>query len=320
MVGTIEEKVHMTKRNDNFYGRLFETSLSEYVVNNPDEEMIQVRDIVSSTLLSDFARYTEQYKCNLCGRIAQEMRDDPPPWRHNLEAANVFLATEAPQDFVKMLGHDGPYSVPLVLSLAVKYVIQAHGMLDLMGKASEFYVAAIRPQRLLVCRDSADAAKSTNLPGLLLPYQRGGISNKLDATGTGVRPIDKYARPGDLDGMTEHDVVAATYERTIGIGMSGSANILHFLFNSIAAKREFPMDAAKFATASWLTYSGGHSFNEAYSTFAYMNSGNFTPLSFNDRAKIPGSIGTGILTAYDAVIEASSGLNPSRRRAVTGTV
>lgn len=65
------------------------------------------------------------------------------------------------------------------------------------------------------------------------------------------------------------------------------------------------MDDAKLATASWLNYSGGHSFNEAYSSFELMTRGYFKPISFNDISSTSELGENAVSHSYNKVLEAS---------------
>lgn len=303
---TLEKDFFVTKRNDNYYGRLFETELSKYIINNPNEEMIKVRDSVSTFILGGFSKasYNEQNK--LCRVISRRMRADPPSWRHNLPLANKFMKDSRPSSFIEMMRYSGDFSIPLVLSLAVKYIVSAKETVDLKINASQYYTDEIKPQRQLLKSFNANKKLKTNTYGLLLPYQISSPSKDEGGVSSGVRPIDKYTRPTAGVALTEHDTTALANERTIGIGMSGSSNIMHFLFKKLQSQDEyFPIDDAKLATASWLSYSGGHSYNEAYSVFGFMSNGNFKPLSFNTLSTTNQLSTNAISFAYDKVIEAS---------------
>lgn len=296
---TLEKEFFVTKRNDNYYGRLFETELSKYITNNPNEEMIKVRDSISSFILDGFSKASLNEQNKICGVISGLMRADPPSWRHDLALANKFMMDSQPSSFIEMMRYSGNFSVPLVLSLAVKYIVSAKGMVDLKINASQYYIEKIKPQRQLLDSLNADKKLETNTYGLLLPYQISSTSKDNGVVSSGIRPTAGVA-------LTEHDATALTNERTIGIGMSGSSNIMHFLFKKLQSQDEhFPIDDAKLATASWLSYSGGHSYNEAYSVFGFMSSGNFNPLSFNTLSTTNQLSTDAISFAYAKVIEAS---------------
>lgn len=307
---TLEKEFFVTKRNDNYYGRLFETECAKYIIENPNVDMINVRDTVSSFILDDFSTMPYKEQLSLCNSIASAMASDPPSWRYNLSHANIFIEDEKPASFISMMKFSGEYSVPLVLSTAIKYIIFSQGTRELKNKATEYYVSRILPQRQLIDSPSAAYNKMSNAYGLFLSYQKNHLSQDEKEPGYGIRPMDRYVRPTVGVDLTEHDMVALSNERAIGIGISGSANILNFLFRRLQLKDEdFPMDEAKLATAAWLSYSGGHSFNEAYSVFGFMNQGNFKPLSFN-KLKIASELSAkAIAHAYGKVIDASVALS-----------
>lgn len=306
IMNSLEKDFFVTKRNDNFYGRHFETELSKHIINNPSKDMMKVRDSISSFIIEHFSSSPHDEQKRICASIAKLMREDPPTWRHNLSLANKFIKNETPACFIEMMKFSGEHSVPLVLSVAVKYIISAKAMIGIKNQATQYYVNKILPQRLLIKSFNTNANSKTDAYGLRLPYQKVSSSNNEVISGSGVRPMDRYVRPTDGADLTEHDAIALNSERAIGIGMSGSANILNFLFIKLQSQNEhFPMDDAKLATASWLSYSGGHSFNEAYSSFGFMHSGNFKPLSFNTLKTSSTLSNNAISFAYDKVIEAS---------------
>ncbi|WP_146084013.1 hypothetical protein [Xanthomonas albilineans] len=317
IAGTLEKETFQTKRNDNFYGRLFETHLSEYLIKNPDYAMMEVRDAVAAFILQDFisplltCKGNEESQSAICERLASLMEDDPPSWRCNIESVKKFLASKSQADFIEMMKYHGEFSVPLILSVAVKYITIAPGLQELKNKASEFYIEKIIPQRelrKLILSNNAHNKKS-NLYGLMLPYQRGANAGYSMSGGIGIRPIDRYALPGVEDGMHEDDLVASSNEITIGTGVSGSSNILNFLFNKIRkTSTNFPMDAGRLAVASWLAYSGGHSFNEAYSVFSYKNAGKFKSISFKSLAEDYDLMNKGVEHAYNQVLQTAKRL------------
>ncbi|WP_145562438.1 hypothetical protein [Yersinia canariae] len=306
VIDTIEKCTYITKRNDNYYGRLFETEISKCIVDNPNDNMVKVRQLISSLIIDDFLNMPRLEQKSLCKNIADLMRKDPPLWRYNLLSSNKFMKNEEPDDFIEMMEFSGKYSVPLVLSIAVKYIVKANGMLEIKNSASKHYVDKIKSQRKLFESFASKENLRTKAYGLLLPHQKNISSINEPIIGHGIRPIDKYLRPTAGDDLTEYDAKALISERTIGIGMSGSSNILHFLFRKLQSQNvDFPMDDAKLATASWLSYSGGHSFNEAYSVFGYTSSGNVEPLSFNTLRNSCELSKNAIDNAYNKVIEAS---------------
>lgn len=306
IASSLESKFFITKRNDNYYGRLFETELSKYIIEMPSFNMMKVRNTIASFIIDDFLKMSYDKQKELCECIAHMMFMDTPSWRYDLCQANEFMASEEPHKFIEMMRFTGEYSIPLILSVAVKYINKATGMSTIADEAGKYYINDINRQRNLIASISSDEQLVTKTHGLLLPYQK-NISIDYEAIpGIGIRPIDKYQRPIRKADITEHDELALWSERAIGIGMSGSANLLHFLFRKIQSENEnFSMNDAKLATAAWLTHSGGHSFNEAYSSFEFMKSGSFKPLSFNKLSQSSDLGRNAVSHSYNKVLEAS---------------
>ncbi|MCS3433004.1 hypothetical protein [Klebsiella sp. BIGb0407] len=310
IVDTLEKDFFVTKRNDNYYGRLFETELSKYIIHNPDSGMLKVRDIVSEFILDNFSNMSEHQQIALCTEVAKNMCKDPPLWRSSLYHANRFIVNKKPPCFIDMIEFKGTNSVPLILSVAVKYIVLSEGTRDIKNIATKHYINKIMPQRQFLKPLSEKKSSFTTAYGLLLPWQKYHPAKNEGNPGFGIRPIDEYLCPSAGVALTEHDAAALANERAIGIGISGSANVLHFLFQYLRLRDDnFPLDEAKLATASWLSYSGGHSFNEAYSVFGFMTEGNFKPLSFNGIKSSSSLGGVAVAQAYNKVIEASVALS-----------
>ncbi|MFC6841470.1 hypothetical protein ACFQGW_18565 [Xanthomonas theicola] len=311
---SMQDGLYITRRNDNLYGRLFETHLAEYLVNNPDSSMLAVRDQVADYLLTDLHSYRTQTAGHLAKTIAAGLRIDPAPWRSDLPEFKAFLATPCKENLAKLLAYKGDKSVSLVLSLCVKHALAAPNFEKLKDKASAFYEAVILPQRN-AC-DSSIQDPSSNLHGLLLPYQLGIHPALATTSGEGIRPIDRRKGPSPSTGLSHHDFAAIGAERIMGVGMSGSANILDHVFRNIMdsdheSDRNFPIQAAQIATAAWLSHSGGHSFNEAYSVFGYRRNKHFAPISFDQLELETYTAHQAIEHAFSHVLEAAERLLPS---------
>ncbi|MBS0848406.1 hypothetical protein [Citrobacter sp. JGM124] len=306
----LENNFFITKRNDNYYGRLFETELSKFIIDHPNMNMLKVRDTISSFILDDFQCLSSDDQLSLCACLANRMFSDPPAWRDKLICANHFVREPDPECFVKMIKYSGKYSIPLILSVAVKYIISSQGTVALKNEATKYYIHKILPQRQIFSSLSDSRNIKNSAYGLLLPYQKNYLLSNPPSLGAGIRPIDKYMRPTVGVELNEHDAIALSNERTIGIGVSGSSNILNFLFKKLQLEYEgFPEDDAKLATASWLSYSGGHSFNEAYSVFSFMSQGSFKPLSFNELKTSSLLSEIAITHSYNKVVETAIALS-----------
>lgn len=309
---TLEGEMYITKRNDNYYARLFETELSWFVLTHPDENTLAVRDAVREFILDDFSGYSRRYQSVLCSYISRVLSADPPIWRQRLNCATKFIKDKKPASFIRMMQYSDNYSTPLILSVAVKYIVLAQGTRKLKKRATKYYMSEIVPQRqsLELLRDKKSLITTTR--GILLPHQKKVPAIKKTLLGYGIRPIDKYIRPPAGVTLCDHDRVVLTSEKAAGIGMSGSANILHFLFMLLQSRQaDFPMADARLAAASWLCFSGGHAFSEAWSVYRFMGKGQFQPLSFNQLKASSLLSEIAITHAYNKVIKAAIALNSS---------
>lgn len=219
IVSSLENEVFITKRNDNYYGRLFETELSKYIIDTPNINMMKVRDAISTFIINDFTKMPYNKQKPLCEFIAVQMFEDRPAWRYNLSRANDFMDSEEPKKFIEMMNFTGKYSILLVLSVAIKYIIKAKGMAYIMNEAKGYYLNEINRQRNLIESISSNEQLISEVHGLLLPYQKNISSDYEAVVGLGIRPVDKYQRPIVNSNLTEHDAIALSSERAIGIGM-----------------------------------------------------------------------------------------------------
>lgn len=96
----------------------------------------------------------------------------------------------------------------------------------------------------------------SNRTGIKLNYQ---MQDQNGQPGyIGIRSMVRYQSA--VNSLTEHNQEALTSERPIGIGMSGSSNILNHLFILLDDEfSDFNIDHARLLAASFLTYSDGHS-------------------------------------------------------------
>lgn len=312
IVNSITKEFYVTKANDNYYGRLFETELSKFIVENPTRDMLNVRNNIAAEIKDCFSRLEFSRKEMICKKVAKWMLYDTPTWRANLSCANTFLKTKNPRDFIEMLNYTGCYSLPLILSLVVKYGITSGNLLgrEIIQKMNHYNKNEIEPQRTLIESNNLNAELPTTLSGVLLPYQNTMDDDKNCFLGKGIRPLDKYMRPDANSVLTKHDSLSLNSERATGIGMSGSSNILNeFLLKLKSDGQDISIIDGQLATAAWLCYSGGHSFNEAYSVFNRMNKDNMQVLSFKKIEKLNANSKVAILHSYNKVIEASEKLN-----------
>ncbi|WP_300628805.1 hypothetical protein [Pseudomonas sp.] len=304
---SLEKEFYITKRNDNYYGRLFDTAFSGHVINNPSPESHRINDVLTHKILTDFNSYPPATQLGVCADIHQKMLADPPGWREQIKEAQTFLQNPTPQNFVAMLQSRDRYAIPLTLSLAVKYMLVAPQLKSVTTTATRHYADVIDGQRQLI-KSLKNRSLRSDQYGVLLPYQS-APHQQTHLQGTlGIRPIDRY-QPA-TQGITPHNRAALHAERSMGVGMSGSTNLLNHLFINLAQEgKVFSMEHAKTLTAACLTFSGGHSLNEAYTVFSYNDKKDFTPLCFNQLAGADAYNADAVNHAYQTVLETCRSLN-----------
>lgn len=279
-VASLEKKFHITKHNDNYYGRTFETELAEIIVNSPSAETINNTEIIKSTILHDFKSLSREQKREFCEKIHKGMLGDPATWRADIKEVKAFLQHKSAVNFIRMINSDSKFKHLLIMHLSMKYMLFSPGYDELNINASKLYESVIKPQRKLVKTLDTDIIKSSRT-GIQLHYQ---IRSQQAQKTTGIRPVDRYRLL--VKDLTKHNRLALNAEKPMGIGMSGSSNILNSLFASIHKNNKgFNMDHARLFTAAFLTHSGGHSFNEAYTVFNYEKNHSFASLTYDSLSK-----------------------------------
>ncbi|WP_176085848.1 hypothetical protein [Martelella sp. HB161492] len=354
VVQNLEPGFFQTRRNDGYYSRLFDTELARYIVDNPSDGVLKTRDRVATYLHEVLDGLSEAKRKDLCSDVASMMLTDPPSWRANIASAVAFQTKPDPTALRNMIDDRGQYSFPLVLHVAVKMMASPIFGTPETDSASVVYAKVIYPQKQLRQSTVKDPKKyEVSLPGAgkdagnqgvnedadigdpssahigypssAQPFRRTGIrlayqedrrEKPESQIGLGERPLDRrILQPADT-GLSPHDAIALTHERPIAEGISGSSNLLEFAFRMFREKDPtFPVEEARLATAAWLTFSGGHSFNEAYSVFN-LPAGNgsslkpetFSPISFNRLAETSDLAARAVNHAYQQIIDRSQEL------------
>lgn len=304
LLESVEKEFHITKHNDNYYGRAFESTIAESVVSKPSKEMNKSIEIIRDKLIADFQSLNNNQKHNLIESIYFIMKDDPAIWRPAIPEVGKFLDKCTPDNFINMLNTNSEIKHLLIMHLSVKYVLKSPGLKHVETTASRLYSNVISRQRTL--DRVKNSQERSNRTGIKLNYQMQGHTGQPDHKG--VRPIDRYR--SSVDNLTEHNLEALVSERPIGIGMSGSSNLLNHLF--ISLDDEFPdfnIEHARLMAASFLTYSGGHSINEAYTVFGYYDRQSFKPVSYSTLIGSDDYIKSIIDLSYDKLIEEAMSLN-----------
>lgn len=276
ILNSVEKDFYLTKHNDNYYGRTFESTVAEMIVSKPSTEMIKNVEIIKDKMINDFNSLGNSQKQDLIESISSIMKADHAIWRADIPEAAKFLDECTSDNFIKMISTSSKMKHLLIMHLAVKYVVTSPGFKEMKKTACALYGDVIVPQRDL--NRVLNNQEVSNRTGIKLNYQMQGKAGEPGYTG--VRPMDRYK--SSIDTLTEHNQEALIFERPIGIGMSGSSNILNHLFISLDDEFfDFNISHARLLAASLLTYSGGHSINEAYTVFGYKDNKSFKPVSYS---------------------------------------
>lgn len=304
LLNSIEKEFYITKHNDNYYGRTFESAIAELVISEPSEEMRKNIEIIKNKIILDFNSLNNSQTQDLMESISTIMEADPAIWRTDISEVARFLKVCTQENFINMINTLSKIKSLLIMHLAVKYVVTSPGFVDLKNTASSLYLDIILPQRDL--NRVVNNQEISNRTGINLHYQMQNQIGKKQYIG--VRPIDRYK--SSIDNLTEHNQEALTSERPIGIGMSGSANILNHLFILLDDEfLDFNIEHARLLAASFLTHSGGHSINEAYTVFGYKDKKSFRPLSYSNLLESNKYTKNIIDSSYNKLIDAALVLN-----------
>jgi hypothetical protein len=304
IIDTVPNQVPKALANDNFYGRLFDSNLAEYILEEKDKNQEKNNQYVIDFLITKLPeRGIEHFE-----RIKNMMIDDPQPWRENIPEVSVFFNEPTRNNYISMLKSDNKYSNFLLSSIGVKAMLVYPSLKHECSKATKIYISKIQKQRVLIESKSIKTNKS-HRSGILLDYQYDGLFENVLGLGLGVRPIDRYISPSTYSEDSIHNINAIKSGRAIGIGMSGSSNLLEPLFQTIMKEnKDFQISTARLQAAAFLTFSGGHSFNEAYNVF---NSAlePYVPMSYNLFSEISPYHNKAVVHAYNKTLEMSNKIN-----------
>lgn len=304
LLNSIEKKFYLTKHNDNYYGRTFESTIAELVISKPSNEMNRSVEIIKNKIIAGFNLLEHNEGRKLIISIYCKMMFDPVIWRTEIPEAMKFLDDPTSDNFINMMNTSSKIKNLLIMHLAVKYVALAPEFYNMKKKASVLYTDVILKQRNLN-RDINNQEISSRT-GIKLNYQM--QSQARQPLYRGERPIDRYK--SSINKLTEHNQEALTYERPIGVGMSGSANLLNYLFISLGSEFfDFNIDHTRLLAASFLTHSGGHSINEAYTVYGYKDNKSFKPVSYSTLRESNEFTKNIIDTSYNKLIDEAMTLN-----------
>lgn len=301
LINSLEEAIYYTKHTDNYFGRLFETRLAEKIVNDPSPEMQKITQILMDHMAADFEKHSDSAQRKICASLSSSIKKSWDTWYSSIPEVTQFSEKSTAKNFLAMLNTRHPLKPGLAMSLAVKYIIAPTGLNYLRGKTFFSYNDIIQPQRYW--NDTyISNQKHSNRTGIQLTYQMKEQNHPQDAKGG--RPIDKTRQ--NVSNVFGHDKNAFMHEKPVGVGMSGSSNLLDYLFFELKKKHEdLNHGHARLLAASSLVHSGGHSFNECWTVF---NRWDFTPLPYNKLLPDDAYMTAAIDYAWDKMTEEAAAL------------
>lgn len=300
---SLEDKLYETKHYENYYGRFFETSLVKEIIFNPTVEMQESVQIIREKILTDFADYGRITQKELCISIAKQMKDDPATWGSSIPETTLFVTNPNADTFRAMLNSKAILSDLLIMLITIKYLKSAYNFNDLLEKSYAPYINIIMPQRRNEDYESDNNISSRT--GIRLPWQMKKQEKAPASAYMGIRPIDEKRLYVEIP--TRHDYYALHYDKPVGTGMSGCANLFSRLFLRLKHDNPlFNMQHAQLYAACYLVHSGGHSINEAWTVFNYYR---FKPTPY-DRL-IPGDahIANALDVAWEKLLKKAQKLN-----------
>ncbi|QJU42332.1 hypothetical protein [Serratia marcescens] len=87
LLNSVERCFYLTKHNDNYYGRAFESAIAELVVSKPSNEMNKNIEIIKNKIIDDFKSLDDIQKKWTITSIHGQMKSDPAIWRADISEA-----------------------------------------------------------------------------------------------------------------------------------------------------------------------------------------------------------------------------------------
>ena len=265
---------HWKKLNDNVYGRKFESEVARRLVENPLQEMLNAARTMGEALLNDVNKklYADEfmdYEPDFLKELGELLRSDSRPWfgrtRHLDALANaptMELLTKALtsiRDGFEMISV--PYLI-IKIGTALQFV-DDQVTPEWRSIASYTYRGNILNERSTLEARPETTTRSSGY-GLRLPHHPPYESAGELGEGT-LWTTAKALRP---EGLRRFAAQAMYGGYPVVCGLSGStyhASIfMHYLRNR---DKDFATGPAMLCVLAFLTFDGGHSFNEAMSVY-----------------------------------------------------
>ena len=274
-----------TQRNDNMYGRKFESDFIHILVKNPPGGTIEVTQKIGQALLNDFDKIHASGALSTettLKRIAESI--ELRPWTALAPDLEKFREEPTYSNLKSMLlSVNNGIDILKVQSLISKVSKQFSDDIEWKEYADQRYKYVLQPARktrpfqVLENEVGVSAQQAADLTNKL------GLDIKTSRYGTGLlnhpeyEPQEKfyiardttYGRMNpDMANLSGMEQQALYHGHAIVTGLSGNANLLTYLSRRIAKEdSDFSVDQAILAGMMFLGFDGGHSLNEVMAVY-----------------------------------------------------
>ncbi|WP_156425863.1 hypothetical protein [Herbaspirillum rubrisubalbicans] len=292
-----------TERNDNMYGRKFESEFVHILVKNPPAGTIEVTRKIGQALLNDFD------KIHASGTLATEttlkkIADsiELRPWTAQAPDLERFKEDPTYSNLKSvLLSVNNGIDILKVQSLISKVSKQFSEDIEWKEYADQRYKYVLQPARktrpfqILENEVGLGARQAVDLTNKL------GLDIKTSRYGTGLLNHPEYetqekfytARDTtygrmnpDMANLSGMEKQALHHGHAIVTGLSGNANLLTYLSRRIAEEdSEFSVEQAVLAGMMFLGFDGGHSLNEVMAVYTGVMASEKVELSSEEVAR-----------------------------------
>ena len=285
IAAAVSKPKEATQRNDNMYGRKFESEFIHILVKNPPFGTIEVTRKIGQALLNDFDKMHASGALSTettLKRIAESI--ELRPWTALTADLEKFREEPTYSNLKSMLlSVNNGIDILKVQSLIPKVSKQFSDDIEWKEYADQRYKYVLQPARktrpfqVLENEVGVSAQQAADLTNKL------GLDIKTSSYGTGLlnhpkyEPQEKfyiardttYGRMNpDMANLSGMEQQALYHGHAIVTGLSGNANLLTYLSRWIAKEdSEFSVEQAVLAGMMFLGFDGGHSLNEVMAVY-----------------------------------------------------
>ena len=299
----VSQPKEATQRNDNMYGRKFESEFVHALIKNPPAGTLEATRKIGQALLADFdkehapgAPGTEATLRKLAASI------DLRPWSAETPDVEKFMKDPTRDNLKAMLLKvDHGFDILKMHSLINNVSGTFSDEIAWRENADARYHEVLQPARN-TRPFQAMAERGVNSSGAHKGLEKKlGLAIETSAYGTGLASHPDYEKQNsfhsakdssygrmnpDMGQLSKMEQQALHHGHAIVTGLSGNANLLTYLSRDIAKKdREFSTEQAALASMMFLVFDGGHSLNEVMAVHTGVTLSENVKLSEEEKAE-----------------------------------